>query len=162
MAMVLSLLTSLVPFGGNKVNAEIMDRVVATVGKEVILQSEIVSEISYYLAEVNRVASSEAEFSSRADTLFKNALEQAIDSKILLREALLAGLEVTDERVEAGLEDFRKPYPSREAFLKVLEEAGETIGDLRTHVRKQILAFSIGMNRRRQFEAGDTLFINVV
>ncbi len=132
--------------------AETVDAILATVDTEVILRSEIMWEIGPYLNSLQLTATSEAAFNREAEARLRAALDQAVESKILLREALLAGLEVSDEQVEERIEEIRKRYRSNEAFLKVLEEAGEAMGDFRKRVRKQILAISMGMNKRRVFE----------
>jgi len=132
--------------------ADTLDAIFATVDKEVILRSDIMREIGPFLDDLRQTAASEADFSRQAQARLRAALDQAVENKILLREALLAGLEVSDEQVEARVEEIRKPYASQEAFLQVLEEFGETMSDFRTHVRKQILAISMGMRKRRQLE----------
>lgn len=132
--------------------AEIIDAVLATVDNEVILRSDIMREIGPYLGNLRLTARNEDEFNQSAEAQVRAALDQAVENKILLREALRAGLEVTDEQVEERIEEIRKRYPSNEEFHKVLEEAGETMSDFRTHVRKQILAIAMGMRKRRAFE----------
>lgn len=134
------------------VQAAVVDGIVATVGTEVILQSELVQEITPLLQELRQTASSQAEFDQEAEKHLRAALEQAIDAKILLRQAMLQGLEVQDEAVESRIEDIKKRFASNEAFLKELEAAGETMGDFRMRVRKQILAISMGLRKRREFE----------
>jgi len=134
------------------VQAETVDRIVATVGTEAILQSELVQEIAPVLNELRRQASSQAAFEREANQQLRAALAQAIDAKILLRQAMLQGLDVEDEAVEKRIEDVRKRFESNEAFLKELEDAGETMSDFRQRVRKQILAISMGLRKRREFE----------
>lgn len=132
--------------------AEVVDSIVATVGNEVILQSELLQEIAPILNELRKTASSEAEFNKIAEDRLKEALEQAIESKILLREAMLAGAEIREEAVEERIAEIKKRFSSNEEFLKELEAAGETLSDLRVRVRKQILAIAMGMQKRREFE----------
>jgi len=134
------------------VHADVVDGVVATVGTEVILQSELVQEIAPLLHGLRQKASTQAEFDQEAEKHIRAALEQAIDAKILLRQAMLQGLDVEDEAVEKRIEDIKKRFASNEAFLNELEAAGETMGDFRTRVRKQILAISMGLRKRREFE----------
>jgi parvulin-like peptidyl-prolyl isomerase len=126
-------------------SAELVDAVVATVDKEVILQSEIINEIRPALAGLG---GGEAE----AQELFDAALEQAIDQKILYREGVLNDIQITDEQLEERLKRYRDQFESEDAFLKALADAGETISDLRERIRKQTVALSMGMSKRMQLE----------
>ena len=132
--------------------AELVDGVLATVDKEVILRSDIMQEIAPYILELRQQNLSREAINREVESRMRATLDQAIESKILLREATLAGLEISDEQVEARIEEIRKRYPSNEAFLKDLEEAGETMSDFRTRARKQMKAISMGMMKRRDFE----------
>ncbi len=134
------------------VGAEIIDSIWATVGNEVILRSDILREIAPQLNALRAEVFSEDEFKHRAEQRMEQALTQAIENKILLREALLAGLEITEDQVEERIDIIRDRYETNKAFLQELQGAGETMSDFRERVRKQILAISMGMRKRRQFE----------
>ena len=133
-------------------SAELVDGVAATVGTEVILHSELVKEIVPFLNNLRKSAASDAEFDRQADAQLRVALEEAIDNKILLREALLAGLEIKDKAVEERIAEIRKRFNSDEEFQKELERVGETMSDFRERVRKQILAISMGSRKHHLFE----------
>jgi parvulin-like peptidyl-prolyl isomerase len=132
--------------------ADLVDGVVATVGPEVILQSELMQEISPAMQDLRKNVKSEAEFNAGADKLVRQALDQAVEYKILLREATLAGVDVNDELVEQRIAEIKKRFASNEEFEKELTKAGETISDFRTRVRKQTMAMMMGMRKRREFE----------
>lgn len=133
-------------------SAETVDAIVATVGNEAILQSELVQEIAPALEALRQTATNEAEFNKMAEERLREALDQAIESKMLLREAMLAGTEIREEAVEEQLAGLKKRFSSNEEFLKQLEEAGETLSDLRTRLRKQLLAIVVGRQKRLAFE----------
>lgn len=135
-----------------RAHADIVDAVLATVDKEVILRSDIMQEIAPSIEELRRTSTDEQAFNREAENRIRAALDQAIENKILLREALLAGMQITDEGVEKRIEEIRKRYASSEEFQKAIEDSGETMGDFRDHIRKQILAISFGMQKRRDFE----------
>lgn len=120
--------------------AEIVDAIWASVDTEVILRSEIITEIGANLIELQRTAASAEAFDRQAQELISATLEQAIEGKILLREAQLFGIDVPDEEVEAHIDVFRKLYPSNEDFLQELAKAGETLSDFRTRSWKQLMA----------------------
>ncbi|HEO71975.1 MAG TPA: hypothetical protein ENN80_11985 [Candidatus Hydrogenedentes bacterium] len=134
--------------------AEIIDAILATVDTEVILHSDVMQEIAPFVADLRLSAATPEEFQRKLDERLSQALDQAIENKILLRQALLAGIDVEDATVEERIETIRRRYPSNEAFLAELEKAGETMSDFRERMRKQMLAISMGMRKRREFERG--------
>ena len=131
---------------------ELDDQILATVDTEAILQSEIMIEIAPRLAELQSTAPDAASFQKAADALMGEALEQAIDAKLLLREALRAGIEIEEKRIDEQLAEFKKLYDSPEQFTKELEAAGETLGDLRVRIRKQSMARAMAVRKQGEFE----------
>jgi len=131
--------------------AEVVDGIVATVGTEVILHSELVQTIAPFLSDLQKKATDDADFDRQAQNQLREALDQAINEKILLREALLAGLEIDDKDVEARVDQIKKRFASNEEFENELTKAGETMSDFRDRVRKHILAMSMAMRKDKQF-----------
>lgn len=131
---------------------ETVDQIVATVDTEVILYSDILAEVQPLLQDLEQAATSEAEFRAERDAIIQHVLDQAIERKILYREAVLSGVQISDDQVEERLEKVIENYESPAAFRDALERAGETMSDFREELRKQILAISMGMNKRRQLE----------
>lgn len=129
-------------------SAEMVDQILATVDKEVILQSDVMSEVA---ADINdlRARASGAEFDAQAQALLKKGLDQAVEEKILLREAKLAGVTIDDEDVDKQLEEIQKRYDSKEAFRKDIESYGLTLSNLRDKLRNRGLALRMA-NRKVQ------------
>ena len=125
--------------------AELIDAVVATVDREVILHSDIVTEIRPLVAEL---PADGAEFRE----VYGAALEQAIEQKILYREGVLNDIKITDDQVDARIQRYRDQYDNEDQFLQALADAGETISDFRERVRKQTIALSMGLSKRRLLE----------
>ncbi|HOD51489.1 MAG TPA: peptidylprolyl isomerase [Candidatus Hydrogenedentes bacterium] len=133
-------------------HAEIVDQILATVDTEAILLSEVMMEIAPGLAELQASSADQASFGRAADKLIREALDQAIETKILLREAVRTGIEFDEERVDERLQEMRKRYDSPEQFNKELEASGETLGDLRVRIRKQTLARAMAVRKQNEFE----------
>lgn len=129
-------------------SAEVVDQILATVDTEVILQSDVMGEIAADINQLRGQASGE-EFNTRAEELLRQGLEQAVEEKILLREAKLAGLSIEDKDIDAQLNEIRGRYESTEAFLKDLEGYGLTQSDLRENLRDRVLALRMA-NRKIQ------------
>ena len=134
--------------------AVLVDAVVATVDTEAILHSEIMDEVGPYLASLQAKGVSRDEFDREMRKAVSEALDQAIENKILYREALLAGIEVPDENVEAEFDIFKQRFDTEEEFMRMLLEAGETLSDFRERMRKRIMAVAISARKRREFESG--------
>jgi peptidyl-prolyl cis-trans isomerase SurA len=117
---------------GKKVVA---DKIAAIVGDRIILQSEIKNSIS--------------DMVRRGESLPNNAecllMEQALISKVLMLQAEKDSLPVTDEEVEADLDNRIRSYINNVGSQQILEEmAGKTIyqikDDARESVKEQKLA----------------------
>jgi parvulin-like peptidyl-prolyl isomerase len=136
----------------NADSAELIDTVLANVGTEVILYSDIMAAIGSALPEIQRTSPSVQERDRRIGELVRSALEESIQSKLLYREAIRSGLMVSDESVESEIEEIRDRFDTPEDFLKALEESGETMSDFREQTRKRILASYMGSTRLRELE----------
>ncbi|MFP4173115.1 MAG: peptidylprolyl isomerase [Candidatus Hydrogenedentota bacterium] len=131
---------------------EVVDAILATVGDEVILMSEVRAEIAPALFELRQEDLSAGEYEQRRDELLEEALDQAVENLILVQEARRRGMEVPDHAIEDRLEKLRGRYPSQEAFREDIEQAGETLSDIRARLRRQVLAVNMSMLQREQFE----------
>ncbi|MBI3118955.1 MAG: peptidyl-prolyl cis-trans isomerase [Candidatus Hydrogenedentes bacterium] len=132
-------------------SAALVDGVVATIDNEVILHSDIVQDAGPVLQELQARAASQEQFKQEADKALREALDQAIERVLLFRQAQLAGMQVTDEQVEERLARIKQDYASDQEFQKMLEEAGETMGELRETVREQVMALSMAHAKQEQF-----------
>ncbi len=148
----MGILQALVLAVGAGAYGETVDGIVATVGTEVILHSELVEQIAPVLTDLRLKAANEEQFNEQAKVLLGKALEDAVDNRILLREALLVGIDVDKAVVEQRVVEVKKRFASDAEFEKEMAKAGETVSDLRERVKKQILATSFGLNKRRAFE----------
>lgn len=137
---------------GVAVQAELIDQIAATVDTEVILYSDLVSEVTPVLQEIQAQSPTREAFDREREKVVREALDTAIERKILYREAQLAGIEVKDKDVEERLNKIIEGYDSVEEFRRALEEAGENMGDFRETLRKQIMAITFGTIKRKDFE----------
>ena len=145
------LVVALTALSGPFVSADIVDQVVANVDTEVILLSDIMTEIGPQIADLRRDAPNEEAFNQAVQDKVRATLDQAIETKILLREAQLAGISLDDATVEKRLEEYRKLFDTNEEFLQELQRAGETLSDLRTRLRKQMLARKMAFDKMQEF-----------
>lgn len=123
---------------------EVMDGIVAVVDKEIILRSELLSQVQLYALQ-NRI---EPRSQEELQRLQRELLGRMIDDKLLLVQAEKdTSLKVTDREVKEALDQhirqIRQQFPSQEEFERQLAEEGFTELKLRRkykeEVRNQIL-----------------------
>ena len=132
--------------------AELVDSIMASVDNEPILQSDVMLDVSREIAALQQSLTSEEAFNRRADDILRRALDDAINSKMLLREAQLTGVSIKEDAIEVEVRRIREGFDSNEEFLKALEQSGETLSDLRERMRKQALAIVMRRKKQEQFE----------
>lgn len=119
-------------------HVETVDRVVAVVGDEIVLLSEVEEEL--YLASLRGELS--LRDADAVDQRRKQILDQLVESKILLEEARRQGVRVdraeTDQALEETVADVRKRFPDEQAFLAQLEQEGVTLDQLRASQRGKL------------------------
>jgi peptidyl-prolyl cis-trans isomerase SurA len=132
--------------------AVLVDGVVASVGNEPILQSDLVQDAGPVIQNLRSSATSQEAFEREVEKALRAALDQAVEYQILYQEAKTVGMKVTDDDVEKRMAMIKKQYESSEAFQKALEESGRTVSDFRERIKRQIMALSMGIGKRREFE----------
>ena len=137
------------------VSAEVLDRVVAVVDKQIILESELDAQVQIYAMQ-NKVDLSQA---GARDTLRSALLNRMIEDKVLLVEAEKDTLvNVTSKEVETALtnqiERIKAQFPSEDAFQAQLRSEGLTMKELRNQykdeVRNQLLKEKFIQNKLEQ------------
>ncbi len=151
LVLIAALVAAFVP-RAQAVPMALVDGVVATVGREPILHSDLMQDAGARLQAIRSSVSTQEQFDQEVDKALREALEMAIEYQLLYREAQTAGIEVPDAEVERRMNIIRRDYESGEAFARALEEAGTTVSAFRERVRRQIMAATVGMGRRMQFE----------
>lgn len=119
--------------------AEVLDRVVAVVDKEIILLSELESQIQLYALQ-NRT---EIRNESQLDSLRIEFLDRMIEDKVLLVEARRdTTIEVSNKEVEEALESqvksIKGQFPSEDDFREQLRAEGLTLTGLKEQYRDEI------------------------
>jgi peptidyl-prolyl cis-trans isomerase SurA len=117
---------------------EVLDRIVAVVGKEIILESEFKQEWSQYASQAGIEAKSQAE----QNRLQREFLDQMINNKLLLLAAQKdTTIQITSKDVDQAVTDQMKKIKSQfsdEAFQAQLQAEGLTEATLKKKYREQI------------------------
>jgi hypothetical protein len=119
-----------------RANAEVVDRIIATVNGHVILQSDWNEALCYEAFLTNRNTAQFTDDDRRA------VLDRLIDQELLREQMNSADFaHATDAEVDAHLADARKQYPqaaSSDAWRSLLTQYHLAEKDLLAHIRQQI------------------------
>jgi peptidyl-prolyl cis-trans isomerase C len=129
-----------------------VDGVVATVGREPILHSDVTQEMLPMLQSFKTGDTTPEEQEQLFKDMFNQALEQVIEYHILYLEAVAFKIEIPDDNVEKRMDEVRKQYGSNEAFQQALAGSGHTISDFRERLKRQMMALSVSRSKRNEFE----------
>jgi len=131
--------------------AELVDAVAATVDREVVLYSELMSEIGPELEGLRRSATSREEYNRAADELMREAINQSIDARLLVREARkFPELAVSEKDVDETIEGMRASAGlTPEEFIQAI---GGSMSEFRERQRARMLAMRVAYARVTSFE----------
>jgi len=117
----------------------LVDRIVAIVDEEAILQSDVDREIELYKLEKEYAGESVA---AQGDELRREMLERLIESKLIIAAAKQADMTVDEEAIEASvqqkIDQFIEHFGSMETLKVELGRSGMTLGDYRARMSTQL------------------------
>jgi peptidyl-prolyl cis-trans isomerase SurA len=134
----LLLLAMILPLASAGYAQQVLDRIVAVVGDQIILQSELDTQLDLYASQMRVSARSQKE----RDQLKKQLLEQMVNDRLLLNAAKKDTLiKVTPKEVDDAVEKQMQSVKSQftdEEFKAQLQAEGLTENELRRKYRDQI------------------------
>ena len=119
-------------------SAEVLERILAVVNDELVTEQDLQMVMAPVLAQY-RTAYTGKEFEDKAQEARHQFLEKVIEDKLILSEAKRKQVIIKDNEVDETMADVRNKFPSREAFLKSIEEQGFTEKKLWGRFRDQVL-----------------------
>ena len=129
----------IVASGGAFAEAELVERIVAIIDREVIMLSE--AEQAMWLVELR----------TDDDVSLRDVVERLIEARLIEHEvARFTDAPVPDERVEEQLARVRSRFPSEEALDTMLSSSGLSEEELRSDVRRQL---TVNRYLERRFRA---------
>ena len=131
---ILTAATCLLLLAGANLQAQspkIIDRVIATVGGELLLLSELEEQLALYASQEGREITQEVRC---------GVLEQILTGKLLVNQAKLDSIEVSDEELESQLDArFERILSLMNNDLKQFEEYyGQTVSEVRAQFRDDL------------------------
>jgi peptidyl-prolyl cis-trans isomerase SurA len=123
--------------------AEIIDRVVAKINREIITLNDLKRASGPYLLAFGIEPEALPERDD-ADQIYKQVLEDMINTQLLVQEANTLKLSVTDDDVSRWVEDtIRRQNLSEDQFKTALQSKGIRWQDYRAYIRDNLLKFRV-------------------
>ena len=121
--------------------AELVDRIAAVVGDTVILYTEILEGILQIEAQGTAIPARET---PAFDSLVLQTLQDLVNQLVLLQQAEVEELEVSDDVLEAETDrrfrEIRNSFPNATQFETAIAESGRTLVQYRQFLRAQVRA----------------------
>jgi peptidyl-prolyl cis-trans isomerase SurA len=123
---------------GSRAQGQIIDRIVAVVDDEAIFESDVDQAVRQYFFQKGQTSVSPAE----RDEMFREALENLINDKLVIAQAGRLGIDVPFSEVEAqvkkAIDDNIRALGGEDAFTRQLQAEGLTLDELKKLYRTQI------------------------
>jgi peptidyl-prolyl cis-trans isomerase SurA len=128
-------------------NADVVERVVATVNNEAIFLSDLRKRAVPFLPQVAE-ASTETERMSRLKELYEELLNFLVDEQLVRQLASSNGIRVTDADIDNAIENLRlQNNMTEEEFKQALDGQGFTQAQYRQDLKRQLIRLKV-MNER--------------
>ena len=128
-------------------NAEVVERVVATVNEDPIFLSDLRQRAAPFLSKVAE-APSESERLELLQSLYDQMLSLLIDEELLKDAAVRSKIRVTEQDIDTALRNVQtQNNMTDEQFWQAVQEQGLTRAQYRTDLRRQLLRYKV-MNER--------------
>lgn len=118
--------------------AKIIDRVVAVVNDEVITLSELDEACLPFFQKYLRGVTDPIEEQKIIRKIRKDVLERLIEEKLIAQEVKKYNIKVTDEEVNAFINDVKAQLGGEERLQEFLSAQGLTLKDYREKIREQL------------------------
>lgn len=118
--------------------AEVVERIVAVVNDEIVTERDLEVAMAPVLAQY-RASYTGRELDERVRDVREQFEKKIIEDRLILSEAKRKQLIVKDEEVDEMMTEVRNKFPSRELFLKALEDQGTTEKKLWNRFKDQLM-----------------------
>lgn len=123
--------------------ARVVERIVAVVGSDIILQSEVEERAAPMMADVAAI-SNPGQRAARAAAVRRQILERMVDEQLLVQEAADLKVSVSSEEVDKSIEQIKKDYNLTDAQLREeLHKQGMSLAVYRQNTKREILRYRI-------------------
>jgi peptidyl-prolyl cis-trans isomerase SurA len=124
-------------------HARVVEKIVALVGSDIILQSEVEERAAPMMADIAAI-SNPGQRAARASALRRQILERMVDEQLLLQEASDLKVSVSSEEIDRSIEQIKKDYNLDDTQLREeLHKQGLTLATYRQNTKREILRYRI-------------------
>ena len=132
------LITVLLILAASLANGAVIDKIIAVVNDDIILQSELEESYAPLKAQYEKAYEAD-QLHEKLLEAKKGILNQLIDDKLLIQEAKRVGFTAEEERIDFLIDNLKKKFPTQEKFEEALTNQGFTLSKLREKYRDQII-----------------------
>ncbi|EQB63126.1 MAG: PpiC-type peptidyl-prolyl cis-trans isomerase [candidate division Zixibacteria bacterium RBG-1] len=137
--LIAALCGCLLLFGQLTSAQEVVDRIAAVVGNQIILESELETQVQIYLTQSGVTNPTQQDF----NRLKQDILEQMINDRLILVQAekdtsLRVGPIEIENALDQHLERLKSQFGSEEEFIKQLEKENLTLKDLKRRYKQEV------------------------
>jgi peptidyl-prolyl cis-trans isomerase SurA len=123
--------------------ARVVERIVAVVGEDIVLESEMNERAKPFLEELSALPN-QAQRAQRTAALRREVLERMVDEHLLLQQANELKLNVSSEEIDRSIEQIKRDYNLTDAQLaEELRKQGMNLASYRANTKKEILKFRV-------------------
>jgi len=117
---------------------EVIDKIVAVVGTNLITQSDLERTLFPIYGEYRQRYEGE-ELARKMDEARREILNQMIDEKVIINAASDSDIEVSDQEVDEKIEEVKQRFNSEEEFIEAMNRQNLTLRSLKKDYREEIL-----------------------
>jgi len=130
--------------GDAKGEARTIDRIIAVVNDDIILDSELDQLVATQIAMRREIDPDSQDGKKAIDELRHKALDGLIESQLMRQQAAEMKLSVTGEEVDRAMEEVKRQNRLDDAtFAEALKQQGFTLEAYRKNLKKQILELKV-------------------
>ncbi len=123
--------------------ARVVEKIVALVGSDIILQSEVEDRAAPMMADIAAI-SNPSQRAARAAAVRRQILERMVDEQLLVQEAADLKISISSEEVDRSIEQIKKDYGLDEAQLREeLRKQGMSLAAYRQNTKREILKYRV-------------------
>ncbi len=140
LAQALALLSVMLP---SAAHARVVEKIVALVGDDVILLSEVEDRAAPLLAEVAAIPN-QGERDARSSSVRREVLDRLIDDQLLAQQATDLKLTVSNDEIDRAIGQIKRDYGLNDTQLEgELRKQGMSMAVYRMNTKKEILKYRV-------------------
>jgi len=123
--------------------ARVVEKIVAVVGDEIVLQSEVEERAAPFMTEIAGLTNP-TERSARATAMRREVLDRLIDERLILQQATELKLSVSSEDIDRAIDQIKKDNRLTDAQLRdELRLHGQSLASYRQEIRRQLMRYKV-------------------